>query len=389
MQLVQKLAVAAASIAMSLITVQAKPAEAASLNLGPALTATGVDTARNLFGVDGSGIKIGVISDSFNTATTFDQFGNRDTYETDIANGYLPAGIQVLQDDNNDPLATDEGRAMLQLIHAIAPGASLAFYTAGTPATDDPLSFFGNAIQALKAAGANIIVDDIAFAYAFPDGLVFPMEPNPPDGPINQAIESVFNQGVSYFTSAGNYYPTPIFGHANNPDAFTVGALYYGNSLSSPYDGVTQQGELELFSSAGDPTLPFLKPDVVAPNGLDISFNLGGASPTDPTTGFYSFFGTSASAPFTAAIAALLLQAEPSASPTQIYSALRSTAKPLGTPGFNFYSGYGLLQADKAIAALKINSSKSVPEPSTYVGVVVAFGIGLLLKRKVAISNND
>ncbi len=384
MQLVQKLAVATAGVAMSFVAIPAKPSQAASLNLEPALIATGVDTARNLFGVNGSGIKIGVISDNFNTATAFDQFGNPDNYATDIANGYLPTDIQVLQDDNNDPEATDEGRAMLELIHTIAPGASLAFYASTTPATaNDPLNSFGNAIQALKAAGANIIVDDIGITD----------EPNPPYGPINQAIESVFNQGVSYFSAGDNTGPFgTIPGHPNDPDAVALGAVYYGNDQISPLDNLTSQGQLEPFSSPGDPTLPFLKPDVVAPDGLDISFNLAGESPIDSTTDFYSFFGTSAAAPFTAAVAALLLQANPNASPTQIYSALRDTAKPLDIPGFNFDSGYGLIQANQAIAALKINSQpvqtnpKSVPESSTYVGIVVAFGIGLLLKRKVVIS---
>ena len=374
MQLVQRIAIATASIAMSLLTIQAKSARAASLSLEPALTATGVNTARSLFGLDGSGIKIGVISDSFNTATAFDQFGNPDTYATDVANGYLPAGIEVLQDDYGDPYATDEGRAMLELIHAVAPGASLAFYPDTTPATaNDPLTSFGNAVQALAAAGANIIVDDIGFG---------PTEPNPPNGPINQAIQSVFNQGVSYFSAGDNTGPFgTIPGHPNSPDAFALGAVYLGNDPISPLDDSTVQGQLELFSSPG--RSPFTKPDAVAPDGLDISFNLAGDSPIDQTTGFYSFFGTSGAAPFTAAVGSLLLQADPNASPSQVYSDLRATAiQPPGLSGFNFYTGYGLIQADQAITALGVKP-KSVPEP-TSVPVLLALGtlgVGLLLRR--------
>ena len=379
MQLVQRIAIASASITISLITIQANSAQAASLNLEPALTATGVNTSRSLFGLDGSGIKIGVISNSFNTATAFDQFGNPDTYATDIANGYLPSGVQVLQDAYGDPDATDEGRAMLELIHAVAPGASLAFYPVTTPATaNNLLGSFGNAIQSLAAAGANIIVDDIGIV----NGLGLPAEPNPPSGPINQVIKSVFDRGVSYFSSAGNDYPTsPIYGHRNNPDTFALGADYLGNDLTSPRDGFTLQGELEPFSSAG--RSPFMKPDAVAPDGLDISFNLGGFSPIDRTTGFHSFFGTSGAAPFAAAVGALMLQADPNASPSQIYSALRDTAiQPPGLSGFNHDTGYGLIQADKAIAALEVKP-KSVPEP-TSLPVLLALGtlgVGLLLRR--------
>jgi hypothetical protein len=68
--------------------------------------------------VTGSGVKIGVLSDSFNA------LGGA---ATDVAAGDLPAaGVQVLTDDGT----TDEGRAMCQLIYDLAPGVGLAFSTA-------------------------------------------------------------------------------------------------------------------------------------------------------------------------------------------------------------------------------------------------------------------
>jgi subtilisin family serine protease len=355
-----------------------------TLPIEPAAKATGVDVLRDLYGLDGTGITVGFISDSFATAETFDTFGNLDTYATNIADGYLPSGINVLN-DYAEPDAMDEGRAIAQIIHAVAPGADLLFHTGIGVSGADAL---GQAIQALAAAGADIIVDDLGYVpQNIPDVPINFLDLEPPDGPINQAINSVFNQGISYFTDAGNDFPNiPIYGHANNPNALTVGAVYYGNAESysnQRFGIVVEQGQLEPFSSEGN--LDFLKPDVVAPDALPISFNLGGGSRTDINPGFFSFFGTSASAPFTAAVAALLLQADPSATPTEIYNALRDTAdSPLS--GFDSRLGFGLIQADKAITALGVKPKpdpEPIPEPSAIpallcVGILIA---SLSLKR--------
>src|SRR5439155_6572713 len=110
------------------------------------------DIARNTFGFTGSGVKIGVLSDSFNTS------GNG-SYAADQASGDLPAGVQVIADysdptpgtdPSDDP--TDEGRAMLQLAYDTAPGSSLAFATAyNTPAD------LANNIKALRNNGCKVI----------------------------------------------------------------------------------------------------------------------------------------------------------------------------------------------------------------------------------------
>ncbi|MEH1948589.1 MAG: S8 family serine peptidase [Nostoc sp.] len=348
-----------------------------TLPIEAAAKATGVDVLRDRYGLDGTGITIGVLSDSFATAKTFDASNNLDTYATNIANGYLPSNVNVLK-DYAKPSTTDEGRALLQIIHAVAPGANLAFHTSLSN-TDS----FGQGIQALAAAGADIIVDDWGYRYppiAPPNTPLNLLDLEPPNGPINQAINVVVNQGISYFTSAdNNYLPpnrrVPIYGHPNNPNALTVGAVYYGNAKSyssKTFDVVVKQGQLEPFSSEGNPDS--FKPDVVAPDGLAISFNLGGGSPLDANPDFYTFLGTSASAPFTAAVAALLLEGDPSATPNEIYDALRDTAD---SPSLGFKSrlGFGLIQADDAIVGLGVEP-KPVPEPSATLGLL---GVGVLI----------
>ena len=130
--------------------------------------------------VNGSGIKVGVLSDSFN------DLGGA---AADEADGALPsaANVQVLKDLPSG--GTDEGRAMMEIIHDIAPGASLAFYTAFDSEQD-----FANGILALAADGAKVIVDDVSYFD----------EPFFQNGVVAQAIQTVEAEGVTYVTAAGN-----------------------------------------------------------------------------------------------------------------------------------------------------------------------------------------
>ena len=137
--------------------------------------------------IDGTGIKIGVLSDSYNTSK--DTGGN--TLANDISNGDLPASLYFLRDlPSRFGIGTDEGRAMLQIIHDVAPGAQLGFRTGVVTAGD-----FAQGIRDLAAAGSDIIVDDITYV----------TEPFFRDGKVAKAVNEVTANGVSYFTSAGNF----------------------------------------------------------------------------------------------------------------------------------------------------------------------------------------
>ncbi len=146
------------------------------------------DEARNIFDVDGSGVTIGVLSDSFNTLG-----GAND----DIASGDLPGVGNPL--GNTTPVnvleelsfaASDEGRAMIQLIHDVAPGADFIFHTGVFLEQAD----FADAVTELAEAGADIIVDDILYL----------REPMFQDGVIAQAVDEVVADGVAYFAAAGS-----------------------------------------------------------------------------------------------------------------------------------------------------------------------------------------
>ncbi len=159
----------------------------------------------------GTGVTVGVLSDSFDCYAVYAASGSgvpasgyagyayngfAADYATDVSTGALSSGVDVLEEasclDYGAPEQApfgDEGRAMLQIVHAVAPGASLAFYTAEVSEAD-----FARGITVLQAAGAKVIADDISY----------PDEPYFQDGIVAQAINQVEAKGVAYFTAAGN-----------------------------------------------------------------------------------------------------------------------------------------------------------------------------------------
>ncbi|MFM2135144.1 MAG: hypothetical protein RL021_544, partial [Bacteroidota bacterium] len=172
-----------------------RPIYPALSNSGIALTqgdkAQASDLARSGFRVDGSGVKVCVISDSYNRV-----LGNN--AQTDVLNGDLPGTGNP--DGNTTPVsvlrdypygaASDEGRAMLQIVHDVAPGAELAFRTGFISEGD-----LATGIYELAGSGCKVIVDDVTFITA----------PFFQDGAVAKAVNNVTAAGVSYFTSAGNF----------------------------------------------------------------------------------------------------------------------------------------------------------------------------------------
>ncbi len=129
-------------------------------------------------GITGAGVKVGVLSDSASASRV----------AALIASGDLPADTVVLPGQAGS--GEDEGTAMMEIVHDIAPNAKLFFASAFNSAA----SFAAN-IRALRNTyGCDIIVDDVSY---YNEGVF-------QDGPIAQAVNDVTASGALYFSSAAN-----------------------------------------------------------------------------------------------------------------------------------------------------------------------------------------
>jgi hypothetical protein len=380
------------------------------------------DQVRAL-GFDGTGVRVGVISDGV------------DNMATAQGSGDLPATVTIQTHAGSG----DEGTAMLEIVHDLAPGAELGFCG---PSTSLEMVTCVNDLANIY--GADIIVDDLGFF----DQAFFE------DDFIAQAVANVVSNGVFYTSSAGNSAEThyqgdyvdsgdglgsheisagnnvfdipasgivrvflqwtnPFDGTASDDydlclqgeDALTCEAsnftqdgaggddwpwewrledctggcsfqvrLVNGNpqtlevyvldiaALSDPADQVTADSifghpavpgamgaaavdhtspnTIETFSSRGPVTIVFpateirQKPDLTATDGVAVTGAGGFPSP---------FYGTSASSPHIAGVAALLMSGGRTAAAAR--DALRQTAVDLGPAGRDNTYGYGRIDA--------------------------------------------
>jgi hypothetical protein len=198
------------------------------------------DVARTTYGVNGAGSKIGILSDSYN---------NLGGEAAGIASGDLPAGGVEVLDEFGGAGGKDEGRAMAEIIHDVAPGAALAFHTAL-----EGIAGFAQGIKDLANVGCKIIVDDI----------IYFAEPFFQDGLIAQAVDDVVNNNqVTYFSSAGNQARSSYqagfvnsgqnpFPGAGTPHDFGGGDIFQTITVPANRDLIlTLQWDQSSFSASG------------------------------------------------------------------------------------------------------------------------------------------
>jgi Subtilase family len=148
--------------------------------------------ARGTFGVDGTGLKIGVLSDGVTSRALSQATGDLPP------NCGTPPCLTVLSGQAG---AGNEGTAIMEIIHDMVPGASLYFATA-----DNSITSFAANIRALQTAGCSIIVDDVFYFVETPfqDGQTAAVVSTSQGGVVTQAVNDVVAAGAFYFSSAGN-----------------------------------------------------------------------------------------------------------------------------------------------------------------------------------------
>jgi hypothetical protein len=137
-------------------------------------------TANKLYsvGIGGAGVNVGVLSDSASAARV----------AALITSGDLPANVTVVPGQASS--GTDEGAAMMEIVHDLAPGANLFFATANGGQVN-----FANNIRTLRFVyHCDFIADDVTY---FAEGAF-------QDGTVAKAVNDVVADGALYFSSAAN-----------------------------------------------------------------------------------------------------------------------------------------------------------------------------------------
>ncbi|MBZ5704478.1 MAG: S8 family serine peptidase [Acidobacteriia bacterium] len=141
---------------------------------------------RATFGVTGAGMNIGVLSDGVDHLADSQATGDLGT-------------VTILPGQGG---AGDEGTAMLEIIHDLAPDANLFFATAF-----NGIDSFAQNIDDLRfVEGCDIIVDDVFYFVETPfqDGQDPSIVSDTDGGVVIQAVNDVTADGAMYFSSAGN-----------------------------------------------------------------------------------------------------------------------------------------------------------------------------------------
>ena len=223
-------------------------------------------TVRSANSLSGNGVKVGILSDSYDCYAAYaangvppgghngyaNENGITTTAAGDISTGDIPSSVTVNEESNTNTAKAsntcfdfgtaqlpfgDEGRAMMQIVHDIAPNASLDFYPAIFGQSD-----FANGVITMANQGAKIIADDVGYFE----------EPFFQDGVISQAITQVKASGVAYFTAAGNN-GNFAYDNPTDPTAPATTPLSFNTTAAAGQPGAGEK-LLNFDATGGGPT---------------------------------------------------------------------------------------------------------------------------------------
>ncbi|MFU7529463.1 S8 family peptidase [Qipengyuania sp. ASV99] len=194
-----------------------------------------------------------------------------------------------------------------------------------------------------------------------------------------EALRYATEKGVLIVVAAGNDgQPVEGFGLASSEQVITVGAAGL-DDLRAPFSN---------YGSAIDLLAPGVDILSLRARRTDTLRDIPGANYTPGAAyvgedrRYYRASGTSFAAPIVTGIASLLLSARPELTPAQLRNILISTARDVGIPGVDQFSGYGMVNA---AAALQAEPDSFVTAAISGVEVVqTAEGTGVAVNGSVA-----
>lgn len=321
---------------------------------------------RQATGLSGAGIKVGVISNGV------------DSWRAARSSGDLPAEIEVLRNQ----IGGDEGTAMLEIVHDLAPNASLAFHDCGWSILE-----FNRAIDALADAGCTVIVDDIGWLEEpfFEDGIV-----------AAHVRDVVRDRGVLFVSAAGNdadlHYQGQFRDGGGGWNDFSSGTdpsrkrLYVSLPPGSAVDVVLQWSEPFGAASSNYDLSLYDTADLSTPLATDALVQDGDGDPIEILTWTNDRYAT---------VAAEIDVLKPSSAPGRILELFvypRGSAEFLATNAVAADSIYGHPAANGAVAVAAIDASNPTAAGIEYYssrGPVTIVSPGLEIRQKPEVSGLD
>jgi len=194
-----------------------------------------------------------------------------------------------------------------------------------------------------------------------------------PDTLLEQAIEQAHQAGVIVVAAAGNGEPPSFIGYDDKPvypsDFETVVSVISVSHTTNVWQSFSWNLPAANWVKWVDPAVnPNVNPrslfscfgpdkNISAPGAIVWSTVPVGQESLVTTSRFPAFFtpgydvdaGTSMSSPIVAAVAAMVRYANPSLTPVQVKDILYTTATDVFKPGFDDETGYGVVNAEKAV----------------------------------------
>lgn len=158
---------------------------------------------------------------------------------------------------------------------------------------------------------------------------------------LHDAVRYAYEHGVAIICSAGNSGDSTVIYPASYDEVIAVAATDSNDNWA-------------LFSTYG----PWV--DVSAPG-----VNILSSYPWNTYLGLYEYLsGTSMASPHVAGEAALIRKLRPDWTVDQVYAQIRASVDDVGDPGFDYKTGYGRINALKAVDALSLAVADALPVPA-------------------------